>query len=692
MVAVPIMGLAFLSGWGLYQGLSHIRASLVGERELDLAEKVSGLVFDLQVERGLAMARTSQDGTGFDAALQEQREKVDAAVAGFRRDATAFHAQGHEGLSRFLTALAGLQGMRDRLTDAGVSAAETGASYTTLIRSGLQLTEEALNAVPSAEIVRLAAGVIALSEVRESAGLEQGLGMAGFARGGFDPSTLQDFVGHAVAQDSALRQAELFLQGLDKPVRLREAAEARAVQDLRDVARSAAMTGDLKGVSADRWHETSGSWIRFLREEQLAFVDVMHTSDATLMREAIALLAVVSALSALVLLYSTVYARIVIRVLNRRIAGLRQSFAQLADKRLDFAVPYLDDSSEMGELCRALESTRANLHAIETREEAERNAQGMVVDLLGEALKQLARQDLTCRIDVAFAPRFEGLRSDFNAAVEQLSEVLGEVDITVGGLHRNASSLSDASERLALRTETQAATLEETSAAFNQISGTAGDIASHAEQAERAVSDASREAGKGGATAQKALEAMQRISQSSREMTEIVHLIEELGFQTNLLALNAGVEAARAGESGRGFAVVASEVRMLAQRATDATDRIKKLIGASSEQVASGVTLVEQTDSVLSSIVQKVADVSEKVGRIRDDSKDQASTMGEINAATRAMAEITEKNAAMADDARGLCRELQGHGSALQGQIRGFTLRPSYSTAEAEAAGWRATG
>src|SRR5690606_21945291 len=149
------------------------------------------------------------------------------------------------------------------------------------------------------------------------------------------------------------------------------------------------------------------------------------------------------------------------------------------------------------------------------------------------------------------------------------------------GTALSAQLLDANNTNLSARTEDQAASLQETAAAMEELTVTVRQNADNASQASQLADASMQTAQRGGAVVQDVVDTMQGIHQSSRKIGDIVSLIEEIAFQTNILALNAAVESARAGEAGRGFAVVAAEVRSLAQKSSVAAKEIKVLIDES---------------------------------------------------------------------------------------------------------------
>ena len=224
------------------------------------------------------------------------------------------------------------------------------------------------------------------------------------------------------------------------------------------------------------------------------------------------------------------------------------------------------------------------------------------------------------------------------------------------------------------RTEHNAATLEETAAALDEITATVKRTAEGAKQADQVVRNARADAEQSGVIVSNAVEAMSKIERSAKEISQIIGVIDEIAFQTNLLALNAGVEAARAGDAGRGFAVVASEVRALAQRSADAAKEIKTLIGASTQQVGQGVSLVGQTGEALQRIVGGVGEITTLVTEIAASSQEQSAGLSQVNIAVNQMDQVTQQNAAMVEESTAAAHSLRREANQLAQLVARFRV------------------
>lgn len=124
---------------------------------------------------------------------------------------------------------------------------------------------------------------------------------------------------------------------------------------------------------------------------------------------------------------------------------------------------------------------------------------------------------------------------------------------------------------------------------------------------------------------------IESLEEKTQSITKIVNTIKEIADQTNLLALNAAIEAARAGESGRGFAVVADEVRKLAERTTNSTKEISKMISEIQDETK---VVTDGMNSGLNTVedgVRLVNLAGESIKRIKEDSQKVVQVIEELS-------------------------------------------------------------
>jgi methyl-accepting chemotaxis protein len=189
----------------------------------------------------------------------------------------------------------------------------------------------------------------------------------------------------------------------------------------------------------------------------------------------------------------------------------------------------------------------------------------------------------------------------------------------------------------------QAASLEETAASLEQISGTVKNNADAAKTADTMSKETVKLTAVGIERVEKTFDAIYRIKKTSDETAEILNTINEISFQTNLLAVNASIEARRAGEAGRGFAAVAEEIRILAERSSIAAKNTKKLIDEVRLSVDRGVEVSASVKEALTSISTASEKLNNIITEVSNSSEEQSSAIGQITFLLSDMDKMTHK-------------------------------------------------
>lgn len=320
---------------------------------------------------------------------------------------------------------------------------------------------------------------------------------------------------------------------------------------------------------------------------------------------------------------------------------------------------------------RSAEAMQNVIEGEEQRQQIQQR-QTQVVEALRAGLAQIAKGQLTARLDARFDAQYESVRDDFNDAVAALCAMVTDVVQAIASLRAGTEDMNSAAASLARRTEFQAEALTRTATAIKEVTAIVQSTANTALRSHEAVDAACAHVSTGSAVVLEAIEAMREIEVSSSEIAEIVGMIDGIAFQTNLLALNAGVEAARAGEAGRGFAVVAVEVRLLAERSAVAAGNIKALIARSAQQIASGGKLVGQTGSTLAQLTTSFDHIRNVIAEVSQSNLSQASNLEQINVAIADLGSGTQQNVAMVEQSVAAVRALANETVTLSESVARF--------------------
>ncbi len=231
-----------------------------------------------------------------------------------------------------------------------------------------------------------------------------------------------------------------------------------------------------------------------------------------------------------------------------------------------------------------------------------------------------------------------------------------------------------AANQVATGATESAASLEETSASMEEVSSMLRRTSGHTEEASTLAHGAHESTAVGTERAEALNRAMESIKVSSGEISQIIKTIDEIAFQTNLLALNAAVEAARAGEAGAGFSVVAEEVRALAQRATNAARDSGEKIETAVRNSDLATSFAAELTVELGKIRERVTGVDRLIDSIAHSTREQSDGVEQINRAVRDIDQVTQTNAAAAEESASASEELTAEADSVRRLVEHLEL------------------
>jgi len=615
---LPLAGMFIFATYGILGKMDQYSEMQKVERLSFLATKLSGLVHELQKERGNTAVFLGSDGRKFKTELSDQRKITDQKRQEFDAflnefEVNDFGSSFKSSLSATVQKLSQLATKRTQISALEISGGEAISYYTSVNTGALNLIGSISSVSSDTTIANINSGYVNLLKGKERSGIERAVLSNAFSLNKISDKAYEKFILLSAQQGvffdvflqiATKSQIDIFQQKKQLPV-------LEELERMKGIIYDKKSTGNFQ-IDPKHWFNTATTRINDLKEIEDAI-----SSDLILFAKG----AASDAKGTLIMFMAVFLSAIILSIL----VGIIIS----------------------------------------------RSVVGALTELNSVMLNVDKNSDLTLRVNVAGSDEIAQMGLAFNEMLQRFSNLISNIRSSSHQLNMSSSEMMERSELSTKEIKQQLLEIDRMAEAKDKLNDSAKGVTLHANDASEATHKADGQAGDGSRLVTGATDSINILVRELEATTKIIHELEEdsntigsvldvirsIAEQTNLLALNAAIEAARAGEYGRGFAVVADEVRNLASRTQESTEEVQVMIerlqqGSSSavsavakggEQAQKSAELANKATLSIGEISKAVTHISKMSNQIALTAKEQDGIVDEISQQIESVSSISNR-------------------------------------------------
>ena len=714
LLVFPMMALALLASIIVIIDYKEVQNLHNVKKIVLLSQKLSEFVHETQKERGMTAGYIGSNGAKFKNQLPKQRNTTDQRLTELmnyisHNDIDNLNSKVSSALYNMNKDANRLNSIRSSVDSLNIPLNNALSYYTNMNAKILAVVSIAANNTNDVQIARSLISYSNFLNSKENAGIERAIGTGTFANGSFKFGLKQRFV-TLVSTQNAYMNVFLTYSTKAQENYYKSTVQGSAVQNVNKM-RDELLNSNKFTSSANFWFGEITTKIGLLKKvDSFIANDIIKDTEGLishLNNVMINTLLIVSVLILIMTFIGYLIMRDISSSINNLQIGLFSFFDFLNGKESHSKLVKITNHDEIGEMAEIINK---NITHTEKLVKEDR----VVLDEIKDVLIKLENGFTSFSIESSTSnTQIETIKNNLNKMIFSLDENLNEINkilVSYGNsdftydlkqtkqltgtfgtlflntkllgtntsellamikntsdtLASNISVLTNSSDNLSTASNEQAASLEEASAALEEITSTVVNNATNINNMSRYASEVTISVKDGEKLANETTAAMDEINSEVSAISEAITVIDQIAFQTNILSLNAAVEAATAGEAGKGFAVVAQEVRNLASRSADAANEIKVLVENATKKANDGKNISTHMIEGYTKLNENISNTINLINDIEASSKEQKIGIEQINNTVQELDQKTQQNAQEASNITSLANKIDSLSNSLK--------------------------